>query len=87
MIDKVLAVRCKNKIKHKGRDGHIISFIGKNKIIVRCPDSQCQYWTSIMFDFPKTINLDLRKAGITQATIKPNSIKFNAVRPAVIIDE
>ena len=90
MSNKILTFRCKNGEAHKRNgkavDGHVVGFVGKNFITMRCTDAYCRHWTTLKFDLPG-INLDLRKAGITQVTAKPNQMRLITEKPTVIIEE
>jgi len=88
-MDDFLLLRCQNEKAHspKGerKAGNIVAFIGKNSVTVRCIDSYCKHWNKISFSLPG-INVDLRKAGISQTVIKPGSVTFKAGRASAIVD-
>jgi hypothetical protein len=85
-----LTFRCKNEIAHLRNghpmDGNIVMFMGKDTITVRCNNAACRHWTTIQLTLPG-IDLDLRKAGITQSTSAPGGTKFNTEKPSIIIEQ
>jgi hypothetical protein len=89
-IDTHLAFRCKNEPAHlrngQSMDGNIVLFLGKDTITVRCTNSGCRHWTTLQLSLPG-IDLDLRKAGVSQTTQAPGSIKLNVEKPSVILDQ
>lgn len=89
-MDDYLLLRCQNKNNHapigERHSGNIVAFISKDSIIVRCVNSYCKYWNKITFNIPGA-DIDLRKAGISQSTIKPGSVTFKAGRATAVVDE
>lgn len=85
-----LTFRCKNEIAHLRNgvpmDGNVVMFLGKDTITVRCTNAGCRHWTTLQLTLPG-IDLDLRRAGVSQTTIAPGVIKFNTEKPQVILDQ
>ena len=85
-----LTFRCKNTAAHemngKPVDGNIVMFLGKNTITVRCTNAKCRSWTTIELNMPG-MDLDLRRAGVSQSTSAQGTLKFESEKPAVIIDQ
>lgn len=89
--EKHLVIKCQNRHLHispKGNqvEGNIIAFLGKNTIIIRCPDKHCRSWARLEFGFPGLEQLDFRKAGIVQTAIRPDTMKLNVSKAVCVID-
>jgi len=66
------------------KEGNVVAFLGKQTIVVRCPDSKCRGWVRLDFNF-NGLNIDFRKAGVVQSSVSPGSMTLDTSKAAVVI--
>lgn len=88
MDNAYLTVRCQNRKAHihqgQPKEGNVVAFLGEKAILCRCPDSGCRSWVRLDFNF-NGLNIDFRKAGVSQTSVLPGSINLDSKKAAVVL--